>query len=116
MFEDTIMMPARVCPHADRAVAYEQMRKHRECRIDRCGWKSAAYRTLVATGRLVPQAMSPRERAAARGLAYPVAPEAKLPPADGPDATRLREVLRMLDELALPPDVVSSSPVGGWDG
>lgn len=104
-----------MCVDADLAVAHEQMRKHRECRIDRCGWKSAAYRTLVAAGRLVPQAMSPRERAAARGLAYPVAQEATGTAADAPDAARLREVLRMLDELALPPDGLRSV-VGGRDG
>jgi len=113
--ETAITVSAGVCPHADLAMAHEQMRAHRACRIDRCGWKAAAHRTLVATGRLVPQAMSPRERAAARGLPYPVASVPTGAGAEAPDAARLREVLRILDELALPPDGVSSSPVGGWD-
>ncbi|MGO4614803.1 hypothetical protein AB4305_00510 [Nocardia sp. 2YAB30] len=103
MNRDALLTPPEVCGHADVRLAHEQMRVHRACRVERCVWKAAAYRTLVSAGRLTPQTMSPRERAAARGVRFP--------PLDEPDradrspvAHTLQEVLKRLSELATPPD------------
>ncbi|MFI6955258.1 hypothetical protein ACIBJI_17500 [Nocardia sp. NPDC050408] len=60
-----------LCDAADVMLAHGLWQRHRACRINRCVWKSAAYQTLVLAGRLVPQSMSPRERAAARGIDFP---------------------------------------------
>jgi hypothetical protein len=85
-----------------QGVKHEQMRRHVGCRVDRCVWKAAAYYTLVDAGRLAPQTLSPRERAAARGIAFP--PLENEPPAasGGPTPQTLREVLDKLAELTLP--------------
>jgi hypothetical protein len=96
-----IVTPPEVCGYADIGLAHELMRTHRACRIERCVWKAAAHYTLVDAGRLAPQSLSPRERAAARGIAFP--PLDSEPPADGrPTARTLRDVLDRLSELALP--------------
>lgn len=93
--------PPRVCGRADVELAHEQMRLHCECRIERCAWKTAAYRTLVDAGRVVPQSLSPRIRAAIRGIAFP-ALEHEPPAASVPTSATLRAVLDKLSELALP--------------
>ncbi|WP_067891423.1 hypothetical protein [Nocardia vaccinii] len=96
----TIAAP-RVCEAADIALAHDQMRIHRGCRVERCVWKAAAFHTLVQTGRLVPQSLSPRVRAAIRGIAFP-ALDHEPPPIDGPSSHTLRTILAKLDELAMP--------------
>ncbi len=92
-----------VCGYAEVDLAHEQMRVHRGCRIERCAWKAAAYHTLVSAGRLAPQAMSPRERAAAHGARFPPLDEPghTVP---GPPAHTLHEVLARLSELTTAPD------------
>jgi hypothetical protein len=57
--------------------------------------------TLVLSGRLAPQSFPPRERAAARGIAFP-ALEAESTAEDAPPVQSLRAVLDKLSELALP--------------
>jgi hypothetical protein len=101
MGEGTIVTPPEVCGDADVELAHEQMRKHRGCRIGRCVWKAAAYYTLVDADRLAPQSLSPRERAAARGLEFPPL-DRETYPDGGPTYQTLREVLDKLTELALP--------------
>ncbi|MFX0574841.1 hypothetical protein [Nocardia nepalensis] len=101
MSEDAILTPPRVCGHADVRLAHELMRQHRVCRVDLCVWKSAAYYTLVAAGHLAPQTLTPRERAAARDIAFPPL-DAQPPVHGGPPLRTLREVLERLSELALP--------------
>ncbi|MEV5834248.1 hypothetical protein [Nocardia sp. NPDC052112] len=101
MLEDTIVTPPRVCGHADIDLAHELMREHRACRIGRCVWKAAAYYTLVDTGRLAPQSLTPRERAAARGLEFPSL-DSQVHAGGGPTLRTLREVLDKLGQLALP--------------
>lgn len=96
----TIAAP-QVCEAADTALAHEQMRIHRDCRVERCVWKTAAFHTLVQAGHLVPQSLSPRVRAAIRGIAFP-ALDHEPPPAGGPSSHTLRSVLAKLDELAMP--------------
>jgi hypothetical protein len=90
-------------------MAHEQMRRHVACRVDRCVWKAAVYHTLVYAGRLAPQTLTPRERAAARGIAFP--PLDREPPTSGgPASHTLREILDKLAELALPvPDASTTS-------
>ncbi|WP_433194147.1 hypothetical protein ACQP1G_36070 [Nocardia sp. CA-107356] len=109
MREDTIVTPPRVCGYADIALAHEQMREHRACRIGRCVWKAAAYYTLVDARRLAPQSLTPRERAAARGLEFPPL-DCESCAQDGPTIRTLREVLDKLTELALP---ISGANSGG---
>ena len=107
--EVTIVTPPGVCGHADIELAHEQMRKHRGCRLGRCVWKAAAYYTLVDAGRLAPQSLTPRERAAARGIEFPSLGGEPLA-LGGPPQRTLREVLDRLSELALP---VPGANVGG---
>ncbi|MEV6336392.1 hypothetical protein AB0M12_16910 [Nocardia vinacea] len=101
MREDTIVTLPSVCGNADIDLAHEQMREHRACRIGRCVWKAAAYYTLVDAGRLVPQSLTPRERAAARGLEFPPL-DSQVHVDGGPTLRTLREVLDKLTELTLP--------------
>ncbi|WP_280232390.1 hypothetical protein [Nocardia cyriacigeorgica] len=68
---DDVVAPLVVCESADVELAHQLMRRHRECRIERCAWKWVAYSTLVRFGRLAPQSTSPRERALLRGLEFP---------------------------------------------
>ncbi|MEV2218484.1 hypothetical protein AB0E01_01215 [Nocardia vinacea] len=98
--EDTILTPPGVCGYADAELAHEQMRKHRACRIGRCVWKTAAYYTLVDAGRLAPQSLTPRERAAARGIKFPPL-DREVNAGGGPTAQTLRDVLNKLTELGL---------------
>jgi len=90
-----------LCDAVDVMLAHGLWQRHRACFISRCVWKSAAYQTLVLAGRLVPPSMSPRERAAARGLDYPT-PEIDAPP-PGHSPETLREVLDRLESLACDP-------------
>lgn len=98
--DEAILTPPRVCGRADVRLAHELMRQHRVCRADRCIWKSAAYYTLVAAGHLAPQTLTPRERAAARNIAFPRL-DAQPPVCGGPPLRTLREVLERLSELAV---------------
>ncbi|MEV6324729.1 hypothetical protein AB0M45_26605 [Nocardia sp. NPDC051787] len=103
MSRDVVVTLPTVCDHADVLVAHEQMRAHRACRVQWCAWKAAAHQTLVSAGRLTPQTVSPRERAAARGIRFPPPAESGL--ADRrPTASTLRELLERLSELATPPE------------
>ncbi|MEV6320170.1 hypothetical protein AB0M45_03080 [Nocardia sp. NPDC051787] len=96
-----IVTPPQVCDNADVELAHKQMQRHLACRVDHCLWKAAAHRTLVDAGRLAPQTSSPRERAAARGIAFP--PLDSEPSAhSGPTTQTIREVLSKLSELASP--------------
>ncbi len=97
----TAITPPHVCADADIALAHKQMRIHRGCRIDRCVWKAAAFHTLVEAGRIVPQSLSPRVRAAIRGIPFP-ALDHEPPPFGAPTSRTLREVLDKLTELAMP--------------
>ncbi|WP_433520385.1 hypothetical protein ACQPZ2_23300 [Nocardia pseudovaccinii] len=98
--ELTFALP-EICECADIELAHELMRRHRTCRIHRCAWKAAAYYTLVDAGRLVPQSVTPRERTAARGIAFP--PSDSEPRArHGLPLRTLHEVLDKLNELASP--------------
>ncbi|WP_433680127.1 hypothetical protein [Nocardia sp. CA-119907] len=106
MREDTIVTPPRVCRFADIALAHEQMPEHRACRIGRCVWKAAAYYTLIEAGRLAPQSLTPRERAAARGLEFPPL-DSQVLAGGGPTLQTLCEVL---DKLSL------ARPSAGGDG
>ncbi|WP_433627836.1 hypothetical protein [Nocardia sp. CA-120079] len=95
------MTPPQVCGCADVELAHELLRAHLACRVARCVWKAAAYYTLIDAGRLVPQTATPRERAAARGIAFPPLDSEPLT-RSGPTVQTLREVLDKLSELAQP--------------
>ncbi|MBF6194865.1 hypothetical protein [Nocardia implantans] len=98
-----LFVPPGICARADVRLAHEQMRAHLTCRIERCAWKAAAYRTLVITGRLTPQAVSHRERAAARGIGFPSQDDS----GDTDhvlDVHTIQAVLEQLSALAAPPD------------
>lgn len=102
-----IVTASQICHRADVELAHEQMQRHLACRVDRCVWKAAAYRTLVDAGRVAPQTSSPRERAAARRLAFP--PLDSEPSAhSGPTTQTIRDVLDKLSELASPAPGVNS--------
>ncbi|MFI5781117.1 hypothetical protein [Nocardia sp. NPDC051570] len=49
-------MAAHAAPRTPPAVeaAHELMRIHRECAVDSCGHKSAAFDVLIAAGHVVP--------------------------------------------------------------
>ncbi|MEV6336524.1 hypothetical protein AB0M12_17595 [Nocardia vinacea] len=93
--------PQPLCDFADVELAHALSQQHR---IHQCVWKAAAQHTLVMAGRLVPQSLSPRERAAVRGIAYPPTPGTDKPQQDGPTLGTLREVLDRLESLAHDPD------------
>ncbi|WP_063046532.1 hypothetical protein [Nocardia pseudovaccinii] len=93
-----------LCDAVDVTLAHGLWQRHCACRINRCVWKSAAYQTLVLAGRLVPQSMSPRERAAARGIDYPRASESDALLPSGHSPGTLREVLDKLESLAFDPN------------
>ncbi len=99
--DNPIVAPPHVCSYAEVELAHEQMRRHRNCRIHGCAWKAAAYQTLVHAGRLAPQSVTPRQRAAQRDLAFPVLGEEARPEVT-PTPQTLREVLERLTDLALP--------------
>ncbi|MEU6561743.1 hypothetical protein [Nocardia nova] len=96
-----IVAPPLVCGYAEIELAHEQMRQHRNCRIQGCAWKAAAYQTLVHAGRIAPQSIPPRQRAAERDLPFPVLDEQSHPDIT-PAPQTLREVLERLANLALP--------------
>ncbi|MFE7741970.1 hypothetical protein [Nocardia sp. NPDC057455] len=75
--------------------AHRIMQQHRGCRAANCPRKTSALSCLVRAGKLVPPASSPRERAAARGLAFePPVDRPRISP--GPD---LETLLHVLDAL-----------------
>ncbi|WP_157112122.1 hypothetical protein [Nocardia beijingensis] len=98
-----LFVPPGICARADVRLAHEQMRVHLTCRVERCAWKAAAYRTLVLAGRLTPQAVSHRERAAARGIGFPSHDECGNA-GHTLDVHTIQAVLERLSALAAPPD------------
>ncbi|WP_280334913.1 hypothetical protein [Nocardia wallacei] len=94
-----VVTPPMLCGFADIELAHELMRRHRRCRREKCAWKSAAHQTLVLAGRLTPQTVTPRERAARRGIEFPVLRTDVTPGAAGPGHETLREVLDRLTAL-----------------
>jgi hypothetical protein len=104
MNRHVIVVPPRVCASADLEVAHQQMQRHRACRIEQCAWKWVAYCALVHSGRIVPQRLSPRERAHRRGIAFPIDNSERGPALEGtPDVATVRQVLDGLAQLALSP-------------
>ncbi|MFE9328021.1 hypothetical protein ACIHDR_42820 [Nocardia sp. NPDC052278] len=97
-------MPSSITPdhaHPDHpltvAESHRIMQRHITCRAIACPIKAAALRCLVRAGALVPPAMSPRERAAARGLPFePIGNE--LHEWRGPDLATLLDVLDALTD------------------
>jgi hypothetical protein len=63
--------------HPDHALSVPEshriMQRHRVCRAVLCPRKASALDCLVKAGKIIPPASSPRERAAARGLPFPIA-------------------------------------------
>ncbi|MGK8508506.1 hypothetical protein ACRS5S_10730 [Nocardia asiatica] len=96
-----LVAPPGICGSAEIETAHRQMRRHRACRIDRCGWKWVAFYTLVRHGRIVPQELSPRERAHRRGIEFPVERTGPTLPADeAPAPWTFQQVLDGLGKLA----------------
>jgi len=92
------------------------MQQHITCRAVVCPRKASALGCLVRAGKLVPPVDTPRGRAAARGLPYPVADNAH-PPAVGADTQTLLDVLDALNN----PDtgtcaVAAGCPRSAWVG
>lgn len=96
------------------AESHRIMQQHRGCRAVTCPRKASALSCLVRAGKLVPPVSSPRERAAARGLAFETAD--RLPVSPGPDLGTLLNVLDALTAsvadsrtpVSRPPDVARS--------
>ncbi|MFG3619782.1 hypothetical protein [Nocardia sp. NPDC047654] len=96
-----LVAPPSICGLAEVELAHRQMRRHRECRIDRCAWKSVAFYTLVRHGRIVPQTRSPRERAHQRGIDFPTEHTGPALSADSmPEPRTFQQVLDGLSKLA----------------
>ncbi|MGQ4597174.1 hypothetical protein [Nocardia sp. R6R-6] len=99
MNREMLVTPPTICQFAEVEFAHQQMRRHRKCNIDRCAWKRVAYHTLVHFGRVVPQELSPRERAHQRGIEYPPDGTSNAPPAVTPTAQTFQQVLDGLTQL-----------------
>ncbi|WP_062984486.1 hypothetical protein [Nocardia anaemiae] len=82
------------------AEAQRIMQQHKACRAVGCPRKATALRCLVREGKLVPATVSPRERAATRGLRFPVA-EQHLPVRVGPELQTLLDVMDGLTNLTV---------------
>ncbi|MGV9679614.1 hypothetical protein ACWDSJ_30415 [Nocardia sp. NPDC003482] len=84
----------------DHSISVEQahriMRQHRACRAVWCPMKAAAFGCLVRAGRIVPPSLSPRERAAARGIVFPALDD----DFSAPMSPYFRTLLRVLERLA----------------
>lgn len=94
--------------------AYRIMQQHLGCRATECRRKAAAYRFLVRVGKIVPPVTSPRERAAARGLAFRPPRHRCGPLPEGVTLSTLLDVLAGLTDLEC--DVRASAagdPVAG---
>ncbi|WP_328397753.1 hypothetical protein [Nocardia sp. NBC_00416] len=76
--------------------AHRIMQEHRSCNPLNCPRKATAFMRLTQAGRLVPATRSPRERAAARGIPYPLAEPAT--PPEGTPIALLRRLLTGLTE------------------
>ncbi|MBU3063055.1 hypothetical protein KO481_16165 [Nocardia sp. NEAU-G5] len=91
--------PAHARP--DRALTVPEshriMQQHRACRAALCPRKASALGCLVKAGKVIPPTASPRERAAARGLPFPIANNDHHAVV-GPDAQTLIDVLEALAE------------------
>ena len=107
---DTVLTSPPVCGLSDLVLAHRHMQQHRGCRIDRCGWKWIAYRTLVHYGRIAPQQSSPRERAHAGGITFPANDIGTELPDDTPELPTLQQVLDGLAALATPPSFPTNPP------
>ncbi|AHH15678.1 hypothetical protein NONO_c08710 [Nocardia nova SH22a] len=77
--------------------------------FDRCAWKAAAFRTLVGAGHLAPQSVSPRERAAARGIRLQP-PGGEHFPNGHPRIRALPDVLDRLPDPTPDPDTADAKP------
>ncbi|AHH22241.1 hypothetical protein NONO_c74860 [Nocardia nova SH22a] len=69
--DDALLVPPGICGLAQADLAHDLMRRHRDCRAERCAWKQVAYRTLVQLGRIEPPNSSSRERAHRHGIEFP---------------------------------------------
>ncbi|MEU6563112.1 hypothetical protein [Nocardia nova] len=72
------------------------MQQHIGCHALGCPRKASAYSRLVRAGKVVPPAETPRERAAARGIAFTPFESHSLPGSD------MRTLLNVLDGLTRP--------------
>ncbi|MET9028279.1 hypothetical protein ABZW96_22045 [Nocardia sp. NPDC004168] len=110
---ETVVDVPVICDDADVELAHRIMQEHHACRIDLCAWKRTAFHTLVVRGRIVPQTLSPRERAAERNIPFP--------PIGGAPASvdavvappTLRQVLDMLNRSVLSPGQEVAPPLEG---
>ncbi|MDN2495955.1 hypothetical protein FHY52_04480 [Nocardia nova] len=80
------------------ASAHRIMQQHLECHAVECARKSSAYSFLVRAGKIAPPIDTPRERAAARGIAFRPRPDSDVPLPDGVDLKTLLDVLVGLAE------------------
>ncbi|MEV6256021.1 MULTISPECIES: hypothetical protein [unclassified Nocardia] len=110
---ETVVEPPLICGDVDVEIAHRIMRRHRACRIDRCAWKRLAYYTLVVRGRIVPQTLSPRERAAERNIPFPPMDDVRASTEVGVAPRTLRHVLDMLNQSLLPPGREVVPPLEG---
>ncbi|MEU6562286.1 hypothetical protein [Nocardia nova] len=76
------------------------MQQHLNCRAMECPRKSSAYSFLVRMGKIVPPVDSPRERAAARGIAYLPRPDEDAPLPEGVSVETLLDVLSGLADYS----------------
>ena len=70
------------------------------CRAAECPRKASAYSFLVRAGKIVPPVHTPRERAAARGIAFRPRPDSDAPLPEGVNLETLLDVLAGLVEYS----------------
>ncbi len=110
---EIVVAPPLICGDADVELAHRLMQTHLACRIDRCAWKLAAYHTLVAFGRIMPQTLSPRERAAERNIRFLPLDDDRPLPEGIPAPQTFRQVLDELNRLSPEMRQEARPPLGG---
>ncbi|NKY86808.1 hypothetical protein [Nocardia veterana] len=78
--------------------ARQIMQQHLKCHAIECPRKPSAYSFLVRAGKIVPPVDTPRERAAARGIAFRPRPDSDVPLPEVVDLETLLDVLAGLTE------------------
>ncbi|MFE9323570.1 hypothetical protein ACIHDR_19650 [Nocardia sp. NPDC052278] len=95
--------PPTICGLAEVELAHHQMRHTARAGSSGARGNGRPTTHFVRHGRIAPQALSPRERAHRRGIAFPAETIERCLPIGTPGLQTFQQVLDGLAHLALPP-------------